>query len=251
MRFWGGVTLSYAVLYAAPMASWYEWPTAQGWRFFNDGTEWKQMDKLGHAWTTYHLSAIYRDWALACGYSHRSARFIGSLVAWSFQASIEIADGFFPKWGASPWDMVANTAGTGLFWLAEGLRSTPWRVDLRFSFHPTAYARQQPDLLGRGAAQMLKDYNGQTYWLCFFHERFPVGIAIGHGATGLLGGYGQLPQALIAQREKRQWLLSLDPHWEKLLRRPRWALRIFVGIKTPFPALVYAAPKVRLAWVYF
>lgn len=250
-RFWSGVAASYALVYAAPMATWYDWKTAQGWRLFNDGAEWKQMDKLGHVWTTYHLSAVYADWAQACGYAERQARWRAAALAWAFQLSLEVADGFFPKWGASWWDAAANTAGTGLFLLSRALEKTNWQVGLRFSFFPTAYAQQRPDLLGRGAAQILKDYNGQTYWLCIFHRSLPMGLAIGHGAEGLLGGYGREPQSVIAARERRRWVLSLDPHWEALLRRPRWALRIFVAIKTPFPALVYVAPTARLAWVYF
>ncbi|MCX7606131.1 MAG: YfiM family protein [Bacteroidia bacterium] len=249
--FWGGVGASYGLVYGAPMASWYTWQSAQGWRLFDDGAEWKQMDKLGHVWTTYHLSGIYREWALVSGYTSQEAFLWGMLLAWSFQTSIEIADGFFPKWGASVWDVAANTAGTALFCLSEAIRKSPWRIGFRFSFWPTAYAQQRPDLLGRGLAQILKDYNGQTYWLCGFHEKLPIGIAIGHGAEGLLGGYGREPTEVIRAREKRRWILSMDPHWETFFQKGRWALRIFVAIKTPFPALVYVSPKVRLAWVYF
>lgn len=240
---------SYAIIYGLPFAAWYDWRTARGWRFFDDGHEWKQMDKLGHVWTTYHLSWIYRERAEVCGYAPAAAKRLGALLAWSFQASIELVDGFFPKWGASLWDLGANTVGTGLYWVADYMR--PWRMDVRFSFSPSPYAAQRPDALGRGAAQILKDYNGQTYWLVLQHERLPVGLAVGHGAGGLLGGYGREPIEVIRAREYRRWVLSLDPNWELLLRRPRWALRIFVAIKTPFPALVYERSALRLVWLYF
>lgn len=249
LRFWSGVGLSYGAVYGLPFVAWYDWRSAQGWRFFDDGREWKQMDKLGHVWTTYHLSWVYRDWAEWCGYSPPAARRVGALLAWAFQASIEIADGFFPRWGASLWDLGANTLGTGLFWLADYIR--PWRVDVRFSFFPSPYAAQRPEVLGRGVAQILKDYNGQTYWLVILHDRLPLGIAIGHGARGLLGGYGREPDAVIQARERRRWVLSVDPHWEVLLCRPRWALRIFVALKTPLPALLYESSALRVAWVYF
>ncbi|MEN3041230.1 MAG: DUF2279 domain-containing protein [Bacteroidia bacterium] len=246
--FWGGVAFSYGGVYAAPLVAWYDWRSAQGWRLFDDGPEWKQMDKLGHIWTTYHLSWIYRDWAVFCGYSPQIAQRLAPLLAWSFQTSIELVDGFFPKWGASPWDAISNAIGAGLFWL--NLRAQPWRIDLRFSFSPSPYAAQRPDALGRGAAQILKDYNGQTYWLVVLHEKFPIGIAIGHGARGLLGGYGREPLSVIRAREHRRWLLSVDPHWETFLRK-RWLLRIFVSIKTPLPALMYEKKALRVAWLYF
>lgn len=248
-RFWTGIGLSYAGIYALPFISWYDWRTARGWRLFNDGGEWQQMDKLGHVWTTYHLSWTYYDWARYNGYPEKRARWLAALLALGFQASIEVVDGFFPKWGASLWDAAANAAGTGLFLLSQ--YSHPWRVEMRFSFFPSPYAAQRPDALGRGAAQVLKDYNGQTYWLVFLHERLPVGLAVGHGARGMLGGYGREPQSVIQAREWRRWIVSLDPHWEHLLRRPRWAIRIFVAIKTPFPGIVYERSALRVAWVYF
>jgi hypothetical protein len=43
----------------------------------------------------------------------------------------------------------------------EGKRITP-----KFSFHTTQYAQYRPNVLGSSLAeQILKDYNGQTYWL--------------------------------------------------------------------------------------
>ncbi|MCS7152586.1 MAG: YfiM family protein [Bacteroidia bacterium] len=247
--FWIGTGLSYSLIYGAPFAAWYDWREAKGWRFFDDGKEWKQMDKLGHVWSTYHLSWLYKEWAEACGYSRESARRLGVLLAWGFQMSLEVTDGFFPKWGASAWDMAANTLGAGLFWIRDYL--APWKVDIRFSFFPSPYAKQRPDLLGRGIAQILKDYNGQTYWLVLLHQKSPIGIAIGHGARGLLGGYGREPESVISARERRRWVLSIEPHWEVLLRRPQWATRIFVAIKTPLPALVYEGITLRGTWVYF
>ncbi|MCS6894995.1 MAG: YfiM family protein [Bacteroidia bacterium] len=247
--FFGGVFASYAGTYGAPFLAWYDWRMAQGWRLFDDGREWKQMDKLGHVWTTYHLSWVYHDWARFCGYSPAAARRLGAVLAWSFQTSIELVDGFFPKWGASLWDALSNTVGSGIFWI--NTLSSPWRVDVRFSFFPSPYAAQRPEALGRGVSQILKDYNGQTYWLVLLHEKFPLGLAIGHGARGLLGGYGREPISTIRAREHRRWLLSVDPHWELFFKKRRWMMRIFVSIKTPFPALVYERHAFRVAWIYF
>lgn len=250
--FWGGVGLSYGLMYALPMSSWYEWHTAHGWRWFNDGAEWKQMDKLGHAWTTYHLSMLSYAGAQATGYRPRPALWLSALIGWTAQATIEVVDGFFPKWGASAWDLTANTIGSGLFLLEAGwLSSTAWSVGMRFSFWPTAYALQRPDLLGRGPSQILKDYNGQTYWLCIFYRKWPLGLAVGHSAKGLLGGYGRLDPAVIATRERRQWLLSLEPYWPFFIKRKRWGLLILSALKFPLPALIYEQNKVRLAPVYF
>ncbi len=250
--FWGGVGAAYGVIYGLPMASWYDWRTAQGWRWFNDGHEWKQMDKLGHVWTTYHLSTLSYAGAQMAGYSRPQALWLSAIVGWTAQATIEIIDGCFPRWGASAWDLAANTIGTGLFLLETGaLQATAWGVGMRFSFWPTAYARARPDLLGQGASQILKDYNGQTYWLCVFHRSWPMGLALGHSAKGLLGGYGQVGPAQIAARERRQWLLSLEPYWPFFIRRKSWTFLFLAALKFPFPTLIYDQKKVRLAPVYF
>ncbi|MEN2992892.1 MAG: hypothetical protein ABDH91_04995 [Bacteroidia bacterium] len=72
---------------------------------------------------------------------------------------------------------------------------------MRFSFLPSSYAKERPKTLGRGLAQILKDYNVQTYWLCFFHKKLLVGLTIGHGVPGLLGGYHQeLPSVQKARK---------------------------------------------------
>jgi len=250
--FWVGAGAAYGLIYAAPMISWYDWRSAKGWRWFDDGREWKQVDKVGHTWTTYQLSRIGYVSAQAAGYPSRQALWIGAALAWSYQATIEIADGFFPKWGASLWDLAGNTAGSLLFLLRERvLERTNWDIELKFSFHWTSYAAQRPEVLGRGLSQILKDYNGQTYWLCVYRKRWPVGLALGYGASGLLGGYGEVPWPEIAARERRRWIVSVEPYWPFWIRRPQGGLIWLTSIKLPLPALLYEARKVTLVGVYF
>ncbi|MCS6790920.1 MAG: YfiM family protein [Bacteroidia bacterium] len=250
-RFWWKVGLSYGVIYGAPFMAWYPWSNAKGWRLFDDGIEWKQMDKLGHVWTTYHLSRLYAELAQREGSHSTLALYVGAVLAWSLQGSVEIVDGFFPKWGASLWDLAANSAGSALFLLNHAMRTTPWQMMIRFSFFPSPYAKERPDALGRGIAQVLKDYNGQTYWLCLLHKKLPVGLAIGHSARGMIGGYHQEPPSIWKPREWRRWVLSLDVNWELLLKKPTLLRHILVAIKIPFPAFVYERARFRVAGVYF
>ena len=250
--FWLGAGIAYGVVYAAPMLSWYDWRSAHGWRWFDDGVEWKQVDKVGHAWTTFQLSRIGYLSAQTAGYPPQKALWIATALAWGYQATIEIADGFFPKWGASAWDLVGNTAGSLLFLFQQKvLQRTLWDIDVKFSFHPTPYAAQRPDVFGRGASQLLKDYNGQTYWLCLYYRRWPVGLAVGYGASGLLGSYGVVPWDEIAARERRRWIFSLEPYWPFWIRCRGWGLILLTGVKLPFPALVYENRKATLVGLYF
>ncbi len=250
--FWAGAAVMYGVVYGGPIATWYDWRSAQGWRWFNDGAEWKQVDKVGHAWTTYQLSRIAYEGARWAGYAPKKALWIAMALGWGYQATIEIADGFFPKWGASWWDLVGNTAGSLLFWLRQSaLEKTAWDIEFKFLFHPTPYAAQRPAVLGRGAAQILKDYNGQTYWLCVYYRPWPVGLAFGYGASGLLGGYGEVPWSEIAARERRRWVFSVEPYWPFWIRRPVRGLIFLTSIKLPLPALVYEGRKATVVGMYF
>jgi hypothetical protein len=84
-----------------------------------------------------------------------------------FLTAVEVLDGFSSEWGASSGDIIANASGTALFVSQELLwkeRGSP-----KFSFHTTQYAQYRPNVLGSSLAeQILKDYNGQTYYFSQF-----------------------------------------------------------------------------------
>ena len=87
---------------------------------FNDGNNWLQMDKIGHAYSCYHFSEILAKTYNWTGLSKNKAAILGSSVAWSYQFSIEILDGMSSAWGFSWWDIVANSAGS-LIYLGQEL----------------------------------------------------------------------------------------------------------------------------------
>src|SRR5690606_41103423 len=108
--------------------------------------------------------------------------------------SSDLFDGFSKEWGFSWGDVMANAAGTGLY-VGQELLWNEQRITLKFSFHQTKYAQQNPDKLGNGfLEEVLKDYNGQTYWLnfnlhSFFKEsRIPkwLDLSLGYGAYGMI-----------------------------------------------------------------
>jgi hypothetical protein len=78
--------------------------------------------------------------------------------------AVEVLDGFSSEWGASSGDIIANASGTAF--VSQELLWKEQRITPKFSFHTTQYAQYRPNVLGSSLAeQMLKDYNGQTYWL--------------------------------------------------------------------------------------
>jgi len=71
------------------------------------------------------------------------------------------------------------------------------RISLKYNFHQTKYAKQNPDLLGNDLLEsILKDYNGQTYWLNFnLHSFFKdsnipkwLDLSVGYGGEAMLNG---------------------------------------------------------------
>ncbi|HVY74844.1 MAG TPA: DUF2279 domain-containing protein [Puia sp.] len=175
---------------------WYRKHPRSRFHFFNDNGEWLQMDKMGHATTAYNVGTIQYDLMRWCGVDRDPSIAIGSLTALGYMSIIEVLDGFSSKWGFSKGDMLANIFGTALF-AAQQAAWNQQRVSLKFSFHPTMYAQYYPAELGKNLiSRMLKDYNGQTYWLSFniasflpSKTDFPgwLNASVGYGAEGMIG----------------------------------------------------------------
>jgi hypothetical protein len=76
--------------------------------------------------------------------------------------------------------------GTALF-VSQELLWKEQRITPKFSFHTTQYAQYRPNVLGSSLAeQMLKDYNGQTYWLSVNLHSFYKGSKSLNGLIWLL-----------------------------------------------------------------
>ena len=70
------------------------------------------------------------------------------------------------------------------------------RIKPKFSFTPTSFAQERPNVLGNGLhEEILKDYNGQTYWLsvdlyAFLNEesKFPkwLNFVFGYGVNNIV-----------------------------------------------------------------
>ena len=193
----GSVSLIYAGTMSVLYNTWYRQYDQEPFHFFDDSKEWRGMDKLGHATTSWWTSQWLKETFEVAGYSEKSARLYGTIVPLAFLSTVEIFDGFSSGWGFSGTDMLANLAGSSLFFTQDLLFSGQ-KALLRYSYHSTPLRKIRPELLGENQfAAALKDYNGQTYWLSlplkplFGNEKqFPefLCISIGYGAGGMLGG---------------------------------------------------------------
>jgi len=226
---------------------------------FNDNQEWLQVDKVGHAATAYNIAAIQTDLLRWGGVRPGTAALIGTATALSFMSMIEIMDGHSAHWGFSKGDMFANMAGCLLF-EGQHLMWGEQRISLKFSYHGTIFPKYYPAELGANLPQrMLKDYNGQSYWLSFniasflpASSNFPrwLNVSAGYGAEGMIGAFKNPAEVngrpIPEFRRYRQWYLSFDTDLYRIDGLSPLAatlLEVNRTFKTPAPALEWNAVK--------
>jgi hypothetical protein len=246
----GGQSLIYASSITLLYYAWYKDYPRSSFQFFNDNDEWLQMDKAGHVTTTAYFGKFGYEMYRWAGIDRKTSIWVGGSTGFIFLTVIEILDGFSAQWGASWGDFAANALGSGLF-IGQQLAWDDQRFNLKYSFHQTEYARYNPEQLGNNFPEnMLKDYNGQTYWLSgniksFLpkQSRFPywLNVSLGYSGEGMLGANTN-PSNLPQFPRYRQYFLSLDVDLARIKTNSHVLKFVLNGInfiKIPFPALEY------------
>lgn len=217
----------------------------------NDNNQWLQMDKLGHVFSAYQLGRLGANTLHWSGVSKQDQLIYGSTIGVAFLTVVEVFDGYSEEWGFSWGDMAANVTGAGLY-VGQQLLWKEQRFTIKYSFHRTDYAPQNPEVLGNGfSEEFLKDYNGQTYWLslnlhAFFKEsKIPswLNVALGYGAEGMISGSNTNDNDVVQEQNSyRQFYLSLDLDLTRIKTNShvlRTIFDVFNVIKVPFPALEF------------
>ncbi|MFL5581962.1 MAG: DUF2279 domain-containing protein [Gemmatimonadaceae bacterium] len=235
--------------------AWWSGERADHFFFHSDwDQEFRDQDKLGHAWGGYHLTRAGVELLdLAC-VSRRKAVLMSAGYAAAFQLQIEIWDGFYEAYGFSYPDIMMNTAGAALAVLHERTPRTR-AVKPTIWYKPTAAWHRRDEHGGNPRATV--DYSGQSYWLSVDVDTLlPQGarrywpgfvrLSVGHSVTDWID-----PNTGAAMRAKRRILLSLDVDPEKLPgNHPAWRFtkRQLSYLHFPSPAL-QLTPKVEgIAW---
>lgn len=244
---------------------WYADYPQSNFHFTNDNSEWLQMDKLGHSFSSYHLGRFGAEMLQWSGASKKNQLIYGAGLGFAFLTAVEVLDGYSSEWGASTGDVIANASGTALY-ISQELLWKEQRITPKFSFHTTQFAAYRPDVLGRSLSeQILKDYNGQTYWLSTNLYSFSKGskipkwlnLAVGYGANGMVSGnIENNPQNSTQKVERfRQFYLSFDVDLTKIETKSHFLKTIFSvfnTIKIPAPTIEYSANEgLKGHWLYF
>lgn len=287
---------------------WYQHYPRSAFHFFNDNAQWCQMDKMGHAWTTYNsgrvimqamkwagfstspfqvdMGSLVQESMKWAGFTRTQSLIIGETFGILYMSSIEIMDGFSQKWGFSWGDELANVGGGALFSLQQHFWHEQ-RFQLKMSYHPTSFPKLRPNELGSNfAEQILKDYNGQTYWMSiniasFLKKttKFPkwINVSFGYGATNMIcgkpndvinidksvgsyAGDGQTSELITANGDRyyftryRKFYVSLDLDFTKIKTKSKFLRGLFCvlnGFKLPFPAVEFSSHGTKFQPFYF
>lgn len=244
---------------------WYADYPRSNFHFINDNAEWLQMDKIGHLYSSYHLGRFGANTLKWSGCNRNSQLLYGATLGLAFLTTVEVFDGYSSQWGASLGDVAANVAGTALF-VSQELLWKEQRIVPKFSFHTTPYASVRPNVLGSTfQEQVLKDYNGQTYWLSAnLHSFFRVSkipkwlnLAVGYGAEGMITGEeGLVNTVFLPESERyRQFYLSFDVDLTKIKTKSyflKTLFSVFNTIKIPAPTIeIKGSGGYKFHYLYF
>lgn len=262
------VTL-YALLLLWLSFTWYNSYTS--FHFFDDLLEWEYLDKIGHFIASFYIGLLlYNSFGDPQNLNSSARRKWICFTGFALLLPIEILDGFSMNYGASVFDLAANLIGS-IFCYTYTSYQIASAIAPKFSFHPTAFAIMRPDMLGANfAQQVVKDYNGQTYWLSIDINSI-VGrkvipdwllLSAGYGAEGLLGGHdnvwqnseGRVIDYSNISRTKR-FFISVDLNTPVLRSKNKlfgYLFAPFVLLKFPAPAVEINAERgIIFHWIYF
>lgn len=242
-----GTTVGYGTGLAVLNHIWYKDSERQSFRFFNDQAEWKQLDKLGHFYTSFYLSYSASRILRWCSVEDRKANLYGALTGFVMTVPIEILDGFSDGYGASAGDIVADAVGPAFF-LAQQLHWNEVRIYPKLSFHRTDFPPLRPALLGDDLiSEIVKDYNGQTYWLSIDVDKFTafpkwLNLAIGYGAEEMI--FARNSENIAAGYDPhRQYYISIDFDLTAIKTKSRFTktlIHILNAVKLPAPAIQFS-----------
>lgn len=253
---------------AALQFVWYKNFEKSKFHFFDDSHEWGQMDKMGHLYTSWQVAHTVGDFYQWSGLDHKKSAIIGAAYSFGYLATFEVLDAYNAAWGFSWSDMGFNALGSGTYFVQSYLWDEQF-VDFKFSYSPSGLAQYRPNVLGSNfSSRLLKDYNGQTYWMSFnpFHwikreTKVPkwINLSLGYGINNQLIGDGG-SYVLSDGTEQttftpyRQYYLSFDLDLQEIPIESRFLKLIFRSlnvIKFPFPALEFSQGGVQFHPLFF
>jgi hypothetical protein len=254
-----GSAAAYSISMVGLKQLWYNDFEQSSFHTVNDNNQWLQLDKIGHAYSSYSLGIFAIEAMRWAGYERKKAVLMGGGSGLLLLTTIEVFDAYSAEWGFSWGDMIANSSGVALL-IGQELLFDRQIVRLKYSYQNTKYSALRPEIFGSSTLESaFKDYNGQTYWaslnLNAVYKPFPVkwlNVAFGYGGDGML--FGEIDSE-FNERVFRQYYLSLDIDFEQFPTNKPWkkmAAKVLNCIKVPLPTMEWSnANSPRFHFIYF
>ena len=241
-----------------------------GW--LDDWHNYVQQDKLGHFFVAWQLARVFGAYGRWAGLSNGRAGLFGGAVSALFQTQIEFFDGFDQAYGASRTDILANVAGGVVGGLKVAYPEGLGWFEARYSYHRSPYydASVSGNAVLQYAGNAIKDYDGISYWLAIYPERWMpeglqqrwpdwLGIALGYSGSGLAHPISGLAEPRfkgqdLPTRHRRQVFVGPDLDLVRRIPVPRWLVPVrtfFSFVRVPAPALEMGGRGVRWHWLYY
>ena len=217
------------------------------------------MDKMGHMTASYYMGVVGIKAYKWAGMNEKTSIWYGGLSGSFFLTAVEILDGFSAQWGASSGDLIANTMGSALC-ISQALLWDEQKIQLKYSYNKSFWADKNPEQLGENLIQnMLKDYNGQKYWLSFnikslleLENNFPpwLSLSIGYSGYGMKNPYHEKGDP----ERMREYFFALDIDLNRVQTKSQFVnsiLHTFGFVKFPMPTIGISDNKIFVHPLFF
>jgi len=129
-------------------------------------------DKLGHLYANYLATRLYDGILEWGGFSRMTSLVTATSLTTTFFVAVELKDGYQNRYGFSLADLGADLGGQALALALELVPPVDSAFSLRLSYVPSRdYLHQRS---ARARLDLLEDYSGQTYLLCFHLAALPT-----------------------------------------------------------------------------
>ncbi|UYW01433.1 YfiM family protein [Flavobacterium agricola] len=229
---------------------WYNGNEKTSFHFTSKSNEFGLMDKIGHGFSSYKITRLTAKAFYWSGESEKKQLIYGAAFGLGATTGKEILDGFTKEWGWSWYNFGANFVGTGLY-VGQELLWKEQRIQPKFSYNNSKSKGVVTNTMGSGYLdRVLKNYDGQTYWLSFNVNSFAktdyipnwLNFSVGYGVDGYLHN----ADATILPTRSKSLYLSLDVDLTKIKTKSHFVntlLVLFNSVKIPAPTLEINSKK--------
>ncbi len=236
------------------------WKDQSGdWHVAEDLEYAKGLDKFGHFYTSYVMSALPADMLMESGLAQEPATWIGAGLGLLYNTYVEVNDGYAANWGFSPSDAVANMVGAS-YYVLQYYFPVLQNFTPRWSYVPAEWTGGR--VITDRPSTFIDDYNSTTFWLATnVNNLLPdaaepywpdwMMISVGYG----INNYATSNPDGTPVPVTRKYMIGIDYDWIKIIPEAEFGFLNYVRqwlnyIRLPGPTLEFGDEGVRFGLFY-